>query len=130
MKARSDLPTHEGFVGPVTWIIRQSPKPLIVDITRGPKTMTLTYTLSEKPPVEPPRRRVPSHRRLLEGRHARHRNGAEHPRADGDDQRNATLQPDGREITSSGSCRSSTVTPCRGAQNYNTVKDMFTKGTH
>ena len=48
--SRSDSSTHEGFVGPVTWVIRQSPRQLIVDIKRGPKAMTLTYTIYDKPP--------------------------------------------------------------------------------
>jgi hypothetical protein len=48
--SRSDSSTHEGFVGPVTWVIRQSPRQLIVDIKRGPKSMTLTYTIYDKPP--------------------------------------------------------------------------------
>jgi hypothetical protein len=48
--SRSDSSTHEGFVGPVTWVIRQSPRQLVVDIKRGPKSMTLTYTIYDKPP--------------------------------------------------------------------------------
>jgi hypothetical protein len=47
--SRSDSSTHEGFVGPVTWVIRQSPRQLVVDIKRGPKSMTLTYTIYDKP---------------------------------------------------------------------------------
>ena len=31
-------------------MIRQSPRQLIVDIKRGPKSMTLTYTIYDKPP--------------------------------------------------------------------------------
>ena len=48
--SRSDSSTHEGFVGPDTWVIRQSLRQLVVDIKRGPKSMTLTYTIYDKPP--------------------------------------------------------------------------------
>ena len=48
--SHSDSSTHEAFVGPVTWVVRQTPRQLSVDIKRGPKSMTLTYTIYDKPP--------------------------------------------------------------------------------
>jgi hypothetical protein len=58
----SESPTYEGFVGPVTWVIRQSPRQLIVEIRRGPKATTLTYTLYDKPPTGVASGGVPSYR--------------------------------------------------------------------
>ena len=49
-EANSDSATHQSFVGPVTWIIRQSPRQLVVEIKRGPKAMTLTFAIYDKPP--------------------------------------------------------------------------------
>lgn len=50
-EARSGSPAHEGFVGPVVRTIRQTPDELVVNLTRGTQTMTLSYPLSERAPT-------------------------------------------------------------------------------
>ena len=67
-ETRSVSPTHEGYVGPVTWVIKQSPKAMIVDITRGGKQFTLTYRLLDKQPaVSAAAEGIPSYRGYWEG---------------------------------------------------------------
>src|SRR6185369_6147524 len=44
-EARSVSPTYEGFVGPVIWVITQTPAALVVDMTRGPRTFSQTFQL-------------------------------------------------------------------------------------
>ncbi|MGQ0733115.1 MAG: hypothetical protein ACT4QD_05595 [Acidobacteriota bacterium] len=64
-ESRSASATHEGFVGPVTWRIRQDPDQLVVDVTRGPRSFTLTYRIFNAPPKSPPG--VPSYRSHWDG---------------------------------------------------------------
>ena len=71
-EARSESPTHEGFAGPVTWVIRQSPEELIVEVKRGPKTATFTYRIYPKAPAGPPARAGPRVQRLRRQRRPGH----------------------------------------------------------
>lgn len=48
---RSISPTYPGFVGPVTWVITQSPETMTVEVHRGPRTFTIAYTLFDKLPA-------------------------------------------------------------------------------
>jgi hypothetical protein len=47
---RSGSPAAAGFIRPVVWVINQSNQVMIIDITRGEKTQTLTYSLLDKAP--------------------------------------------------------------------------------
>ena len=103
---------------------------MIVDIKRGPKTFTLTYKLYDKPPSR--RRR---------GRQCRPIGGY----WDGDTlvtetaqniqgqtvttREMRTLQPGGREMLVERLVQVEHGYTLRGAQSYNTAKDMFTKGS-
>jgi hypothetical protein len=66
-EARSVSSTHEGYVGPVTWAIQQSPQAMVVDIGRGPKQFTMTFRLFDKQPTGPATEGVPSYRGYWEG---------------------------------------------------------------
>jgi hypothetical protein len=48
---RSGSPAVVPFVRPVIWVIKQSGQMMVVDITRGDKTQTFTYTLLDKAPA-------------------------------------------------------------------------------
>jgi hypothetical protein len=127
-EGRSESPTHEGFLSPVTWVIRQSPKQLVVDITRGPKTMTLTYTLYEKPPVGAAAGGVPSHVGYWNGDTLVTETAQNIHGQTVTTKEMRTLQPDGYMHVERIVQVEHGYT-LKGAQNYNTVKDVFTKGT-
>jgi len=48
---RSISPTYPGFVGPVVWVITQSPETMTVEVHRGPRTFSIAYTLFDKLPA-------------------------------------------------------------------------------
>ena len=50
-EARSISPTYDGFVGPVVWVITQTPELMTVEVRRGPRAFTLSFTLSDTPPA-------------------------------------------------------------------------------
>jgi hypothetical protein len=63
---RSISPTYNGFVGPVVLVITQTPALLNVEVRRGPRTFTLSFTLSDKAPAGPAPR-APSYRGYWKG---------------------------------------------------------------
>jgi hypothetical protein len=63
---RSITPTYPGFVGPVVWVITQSPEVLTVEIRRGARAFTVAYTLSATAPSGPAPR-PPSYRGHWDG---------------------------------------------------------------
>ena len=58
---RSISPTYPGYVGPVVWVITQAAGSLNVEIRRGARAYTVTFTILDKPPAGPPSR-PPSYR--------------------------------------------------------------------
>src|SRR5262245_15764656 len=63
---RSISPTYPGFVGPVVWVITQTPETMTVEVHRGPRTFTVAYTLYDKLPTGPVPK-PPSYRGHWEG---------------------------------------------------------------
>jgi hypothetical protein len=126
-EGRSESPTHEGFVSPVTWTIRQSPQRLIVDITRGSKTMTLTYTLYDKPPAGPTTGGVPSYRGYWDADKLVTETAQNIQGQTVTTKEVRTLQQGGSEMLVERIVQVEHGYTLRGAQNYNTAKDLFTK---
>lgn len=123
---RSGSPTHDTFVSPVIWVVAQTPKTLSLDITRGPKTASLAYTMFDKAPSADAG--SPSYRAYW----------------DGDRLVTETLQNiQGKTVTTrevlsmspAGEMMVERVVEVehgytmKGAQNYSSVKDFFTKAT-
>ena len=46
---RSISPTYAGFVGPVVWVVTQSPDTMTVEIRRGTRAYTIAFSLADKP---------------------------------------------------------------------------------
>lgn len=70
---RSGSPSHEAFVGPVAWIIQQTPEMVSLERRRGPQTATFAYALLSTPPsatdrvVKAPTGDAPGHRGFWDG---------------------------------------------------------------
>lgn len=126
-ESRSESPTHAGFVSPVTWVIRQSPRELIVDIKRGPKTMTLTYTLYHKPPTGAAAGGVPSYVGYWNGETLITETAQNIQGQTVTTKEMRTLQQEGQLMQVERIVQVEHGYTLRGAQNYNTAKDLFTK---
>jgi hypothetical protein len=125
---RSGSPSAVPFVGPVVWVIKQSGQTMVVDITRGDKTQTLTYSLFDKAPVT----KTAS-------------DGANRGYWDGDRLVTETIQnisgqtvtmrevrallDGGREMVVERVVEVEHGYTFKGAQNYSSVKDIFTRRT-
>jgi len=140
-EARSVTPTHEGFVGPVSWLITQTAQDLTVQITRGPKTLTLTYELQDKPPTAPAADRrdpqvalnvpkdegVPSYRGYWDGDTLVTETAQNISGQTVTTREVRTLRAGGREMIVERIVEVEHGYTLRGAQNYNTAKDIFKK---
>ena len=125
-ESRSESPTHEGFLRPVRWVIRQSPKQLIVDITRGAKVMTLTYTLYDKA-LAGPTAGVPSYRGYWDGEKLVTETAQNIQGQTVTTKEVRMLQREGQEMHVERMVQVEHGYTLKGAQNYNTAKDLFTK---
>lgn len=125
-EGRSESPTHEGFVGPVTWMIRQSPQELVIDVTRGAKTVTLTYRLYEKAPAGAPAG-VPSYRGYWDGDKLVTETAQNIQGQTVTTREIRALESGGREMRVERLIQVEHGYTLRGAQNYNTAKDLFKK---
>ena len=122
---RSGSPTVPPFVGPVVWIIRQNDKEMVVDMKRADKTQTITYSLSDKAPATKPAPAL--HRgyfdedqlvtetiQTIQGQTVTTREVRR-------------LANDGREMSVERIVEVEHGYTFKGAQNFSTVKDIFTK---
>ena len=126
-EGRSESPTHEGFAGPVTWVIRQTPQELIVDIKRGPKTATRTYRLYDKAPAGPAAGGVPSYRGYWDGDKLVTETAQNIQGQTVITREVRALEPGGQEMRVERLVQVEHGYTLRGAQNYNTAKDLFKK---
>ena len=127
-EARSDSSTHEGFVGPVTWVIRQSPRQLIVDIKRGPKAMTLTFTIYDKPPGGAAATGVPSYIGYWSGDTLVTETAQNIQGQTVTTKETRTLQSSGQQMHVERIVQVEHGYTLRRGQNYSTAKDVFIKG--
>jgi hypothetical protein len=126
-EGRSESPTHEGFVGPVTWVIRQSPQQLIVDIRRGAKTTTLTFTLYDKAPTGVTAGGVPSYVGYWNGDTLITETAQNIQGQTVTTKESRTLHPDTQQMHVERIVQVEHGYTLKGAQNYNTAKDVFIK---
>lgn len=126
-EARSESPTHEGFTGPVVWVIRHTPQELAVDIKRGPKALVLTYKLFEKQPTSASIEGVPSYRGYWVGEKLVTETAQNIQGQTVTTKEIRTLQPGGRELIVERLIIVEHGYTLKGTQNYNTAKDVFTR---
>ena len=63
---RSISPTYAGYVGPVVWVVTQSPDTMTVEIRRGTRAYTIAFSLAGlRTPSDPPPDPYPSGHSLL-----------------------------------------------------------------
>jgi hypothetical protein len=126
-EANSDSATHQGFVGPVTWVIGQSPRQLVVEIRRGQKTMTLTFAIYDKPPGTAAAG-VPSYIGYWKD-DALVTETAQNIQGQTVTTREIrTLQADGQHMVVERTVQVEHGYTLRRGQNYSTAKDLFIKG--
>jgi hypothetical protein len=126
-EARSESPTHEGFAGPVVWVITQTPQELAVEIKRGPKAVTLTYKLYDKQPTSPSTEGVPSFRGYWDGDRLVTETAQNIQGQTVTTKETRTLQAGGRELVVERLIIVEHGYTLKGTQNYNTAKDVFTR---
>lgn len=122
---RSGSPTVPPFVGPVVWTIQQSGPVMVVDMKRGDKTQTITYTLFDKPHATPAG--APSHRGYWEGDQLITETIQNIQGQTVTVREVRALQNGGREMTVERVVEVEHGYTLKGAQNYSSVKDIFTK---
>ena len=64
-EGRSISPTYPGFVGPVVWVVTQSPDTMTQEIHRGARAYTIAFSLADKPFTTSPK--PPSYRGYWDG---------------------------------------------------------------
>ncbi len=126
-EARSVSATHDTFVGPVVWMIKQNDQEMTVDVKRGPKSFTLTYKLYGKMPTGPATEGVPSYRGYWEGDTLVTETAQNIQGQTVTTKEMRTLQPGGREMVVERLVKVEHGYTLRGAQSYNTAKDTFVK---
>lgn len=126
-ETRSVSPTHDSFVGPVVWVVKQSPKELVVTISRGPKTFTLTYVLYDKPPVGSGSENAPAYRAYWEDNRLVTETAQNIQGQTVTTREVRSLEPGGREMIVERLVRVEHGYTLRGAQSYNTAKDIFVR---
>jgi hypothetical protein len=125
-EARSVSPTFDSFVGPVVWTIRQTADQMTVDIKRGPKSFTLTYKLYDKVPTGPPTGAA-AYRGYWEGDVLVTETAQEIQGQTVTTREMRRLQPGGSEMLVERLVKVEHGYTLRGAQSYNTAKDIFVR---
>ena len=132
---RSGSPGHDTFVGPVVWVIKQSPQTVVVDRKRGEKSLSHTYALADKkapPPkadttVESPPNPTPSQRAYWDGDRLVTETMTDIQGKTVTTREVLSLTGDGRELTVERVVEVEHGYTMKGAQNFNTVKDVFVR---
>ena len=126
-EARSVSATQDEYVGPVIWNVSQTPQLLTVEMKRGPKSFTLTFTMYEKPPTAPAADRIPSYRGYWDGDKLVTETAQNIQGQTVTTKEVRSLQADGREMVVERLVTVEHGYTFRGAKNYNTAKDIFVR---
>jgi len=125
---RSGSPGVPPFVGPVVWVIKQSSQVMVVDMTRGDKTQTVTYTLLDKMPANKPAPDV-SHRGYWDGDRLVTETIQNIQGQTVTTREVRSLSNDGREMMVERIVEVEHGYTFKGAQNFSSVKDIFIRRT-
>ncbi|HXG87551.1 MAG TPA: hypothetical protein VNJ02_04375 [Vicinamibacterales bacterium] len=126
-EARSESAGHEGFTSPVIWTIKHSQDVMVLDLQRGPKTFTLTYKVFDKPPAGPATEGVPSYRAYWDGDALITLTAQNIQGQTVTTRETRRLQNGGRELVVERILTVEHGYTLKGAQNYSTAKDVFTR---
>jgi hypothetical protein len=131
---RSGSPTHESFVGPVVWLVQQSPKSVVVERRMGDKAAPFNYVIYEKaeiPKVDravaAPSGEAPGHRAYWDGDRLVLETHQNIQGKTVTTREVLTLVNDGRELLAERVLEVEHGYTMKGAQNFSAVKDFFTK---
>ncbi len=122
-EARSGSPGHDSFVGPVQWVIKQTNESMVVEMREGEQTNTYTYTLYDTRPTDPIA--APSFRGYFEGDRLITEALINIQGKTVTMRQERTLSADGREMTVERLVE--VEHGYTAAQNFSTVKDVFTR---
>lgn len=128
-ESRSVTATYDTFVRPVVWTIRQSDTELTVDVTRGPKSFVLVYKLYQKRPLGAATEGVPSFVGYWDGERLITETTQSIQGQTVITHETRWLQAGGREMVVERLVKVEHGYTLRGAQSYNTAKDVFVKTT-
>lgn len=134
---RSGSPSHQPFTGPVKWAVRQSTEQLIVDRIRGHETDSFRYVLLDKPAadtadtaaVSSPSTDAPPHRAYWDGDRLVLETIQTIQGKTVTTREVLTLAHDRRELTVERVVEVEHGYTMKGAQNFTTVKDVFTRAS-
>lgn len=126
-EARSVSPTYDGFIGPVTWVITHTPAALVVDITRGPRTFTLTFAIRAPSPASAAKPDAATYRASWEGDRLITESTQEIQGQTVMTKSALSLQAGGRELIVDRIVQVEHGYTLRGARSYGSGKDTFVK---
>jgi hypothetical protein len=126
-ESRSASATHDGFVSPVVWTIRQTADALTVDIRRGPRTSTLVYRIYPKRLIGAPADGALAHRAFWEGDRLVTETIQTIQGQTVITEETRALLPGGREMQVDRIVKVEHGYTLRGAQSYNAAKDVFVR---
>jgi hypothetical protein len=131
---RSGSAGHEGFVSPVIWTVTQEPEKVIVQRQRGERTLSFDYLLTRSAPganadpaVVSPGPNTPGHRAYWEGSRLILVTLQDIQGKTVSTREVLSLSGDGRELSVDRVVEVEHGYTMKGAQNFNTVKDVFAK---
>jgi hypothetical protein len=131
---RSGSATHESFVGPVVWIVQQTPQAVVVDRKRGDTVVPYVYTLHDTAPapraesaVTSPSGDAPGHRAHWDGDRLVMETLQNIQGKTVTAREVLTLGNGGRELIVERVLEVEHGYTMKGAQNFSAVKDIFTK---
>ena len=129
---RSGSATHEAFVGPVIWVIAQTPDKLVLERRLGPNVSSFIYAIKGKPPAAAPEPVAPAaeapgqraywdgSRLILETQHEIQGKTVTTREA-------LVLSSGGQELVAERVLEVEHGYTLKGAQNFSAVKDFFAK---
>ena len=123
---RSISPTYPGFIGPVVWVIGQTPDAMTIEIRRGERAFTIVFTLSDKPPAGPPPR-PPAYRGHWDGDRLITESTQEIGGQTVTTREVRFLQNDGREMIVERVVQVEHGYTVRGARSYGSGRDTFVR---
>jgi hypothetical protein len=122
---RSGSPGYAEFVGPVQWVIHQTPDSMVVEITAGSEKTTYTYELYDARPTAPAG--ANSFRGYFEGARLTTESNIDIKGKTVTMREARTLSPDGREMMVERVVAVEHGYDIKGVQNYSNVKDVFVR---
>ena len=123
---RSISPTYAGFVGPVVWVVTQTPDTMTVEIHRRERAYTIAFALADKP-FTTPAPKTPSYRGYWDGESLRTESTQEIEGQTVITREVRSLRNDGREMIVERIVQVQHGYNVRGARSFGSGTDTFVK---